>query len=344
VARAIATGWRAVRPDDEVRLLPMADGGEGTLDAFEVAVAGAERRAVSVLGPDDRIIEASWLLLPDRIGVVELAETSGITLLDPLRPMTAHTVGFGQAIAAALDHGVTRLLLAIGGSSSTDGGVGTLRALGGRFLDESGAETTSGGGSLAQVSRVDLTELRGLPDGGVEILSDVTNPLLGSSGAAAVFGPQKGADPDQIEALEAGLAHLAGLIDVSPDVPGAGAAGGTGYGLLAWGATLAPGAGAVGDALGVPAAVSQADLIITGEGRFDSQSAAGKVPSYLAELAGASGIPAYLVAGLITASTDGLFSGAESLTERAGSSDTAIADPLRYLREAGAALAGAVRH
>jgi len=343
VARAIAAGWASVRPGDEVRLMPMADGGEGTLDAFELAVPGAGRMPVAAQGPDDRPVGASWLLLPDGTGVVELANTSGITLLDPLRPLDAHTLGFGQTIAAALDHGVERLLLAIGGSSSTDGGAGALTALGGRLLDVAGRPIRPGNRGLGALATVDLVALRPLPPGGALILSDVTNPLLGTRGAAAVFGPQKGATAEQVALLETNLAGLARLLPVDPATPGSGAAGGAGFGLLAWGATLAAGSAAVGEALGIPAAVAVASVVITGEGRFDAQSAAGKVPSYLAALAADAGAPAMLVAGLIEADT-APFSAALSLTDLAGSSAGAMTDPLTWLRLAGARLAATLGH
>ena len=345
VARALAAGWASVHPDDELVLMPMADGGEGTLDAFELAVPGSRRMPVTVTGPDDRQVQASWLLLPDGTGVVELANTSGITLLQPLRPLDAHSTGFGQAIAAALDHGVQRLYLALGGSSSTDGGAAALAALGAVFADAAGRPVRPSGGGLATVVSVDLSGLPALPPGGALILSDVTNPLLGPSGAAAVFGPQKGADPDQIGALEAGLAGLAALLPADPTTPGAGAAGGAGFGLLAWGARLAPGAAAVGEALGLPAVVAGADTVITGEGRFDSQSAAGKVPSHLAGLAADAGARALLVAGAIEPGAleadPGRFAAAVSLTELAGSVPAAMADPVRWLRLAAAQLAAA---
>jgi len=345
VARALAAGWASVHPDDELVLMPMADGGEGTLDAFELAVPGSRRMPVTVTGPDDRQVQASWLLLPDGTGVVELANTSGITLLQPLRPLEAHSTGFGQAIAAALDHGVQRLYLALGGSSSTDGGAAALAALGAVFADAAGRPVRPSGGGLATVVSADLSGLPALPPRGALILSDVTNPLLGPSGAAAVFGPQKGADPDQIGALEAGLAGLAALLPADPTTPGAGAAGGAGFGLLAWGARLAPGAAAVGEALGLPAAVAGADTVITGEGRFDSQSAAGKVPSHLAGLAADAGARALLVAGAIEPGAleadPGRFAAAVSLTELAGSVPAAMADPVRWLRLAAAQLAAA---
>ena len=343
VARALCAGWQSVRAGDDLALMPMADGGEGTLDAFALAVPGATWMPVTVTGPDDRPVQTHWLLLPDGTGVVELANTSGITLLHPLRPLTAHSTGFGQAIAAALAHGVDRLYLALGGSSSTDGGLGALTALGATVLDSHGRPAASGGGALGDLTAVDLVGLPALPRRGALILSDVTNPLLGPSGAAAVFGPQKGADSTQIAELDAGLARLARLLPVDPETPGAGAAGGTAFGLLAWGARLAAGSAAVGEALGVPAVVRSAAVVITGEGRFDAQSAAGKVPSYLAGLAAGAGARALLVAGAID--TDALdahphqFATAVSLTDLAGGTAAAMADPLRWLEEAGARLA-----
>ncbi|RZU67039.1 glycerate kinase [Microterricola gilva] len=345
-ARALADGWRSVRPDDELLLFPMADGGEGTLDAFETAVAGSVRMPITVQGPDNRSVDASWLLLPGAAGegetaVVELANTSGITLLDPLLPLDAHTLGFGQAIAAALDHGVHRLLLAIGGSASSDGGVGALAALGAQFLDAAGRPIRLGNRGLGQLARVRLDGMRSVPDGGAQILSDVGNPLLGPSGAAAVFGPQKGANPDQVDGIESGLRRLARLLPGEADTPGAGAAGGTGFGLLHWGARLTPGAAAIGAAMGLADAVATAAVVITGEGRFDSQSAAGKVPAHVAGLAAGSGASAMLVAGAIEVqSTD--FAAAVSLSELAGSSAAALAEPERWLRAAGARLADTV--
>lgn len=347
VAAALAEGWASVRPDDRLVVAPMADGGEGTLDAFEVAVPGAVRCPVRVLGPAGAEIDASWLLLPDGTAVVELAETSGLGRMPALEPFDAHTVGFGQAIAAALDAGATTLLLAIGGSSSTDGGAGALSALGARLLDTDGSPVPPGNRGLGMLARVDLTGLRPLPAGGARILSDVTSPLLGSQGAAAVFAPQKGAQPGDIPGLEAGLRRwadalaAAGLV-VDEGTPGAGAAGGAGFGLLAWGATIAAGAGAVGEALGLPALVAGADAVLTGEGRYDSQSAAGKVPEYVADLAGAAGVPAFLAVGSLAAEPR-RFAAASSLTALAGTAEAAIADATRWAIAAAADLARAFR-
>jgi glycerate kinase len=283
-------------------------------------------------------VATEWLLLPDGTGVVELAGASGITLLDPLLPFDAHTLGFGQLIAAALDHGVTRLLLGIGGSSSTDGGAAALVALGARLLDASGNPIALGNRGLADLVTADLGQLRALPSGGAAVLSDVTNPLLGPLGAAAVFGPQKGASPAEVADLDANLASFASIVGGDPDVSGAGAAGGAGFGLIAWGASISAGSSAIGEALGMPTAVASADLVITGEGRFDVQSAAGKVPSYLTSLASAGTARVALIAGLIEASTDS-FVDAVSLTELAGSSAVAQRDAVHWLVEAGAELA-----
>jgi glycerate kinase len=338
---ALAQGWRSVAPSDELVAKPMADGGEGTLDAFAAAVPDATRVPVIVRGPDDRPTDAEWLRLPDGTAVVELALTSGITLLDPLRPLDAHTFGFGEAIAAALDAGTGRLLLAIGGSSSTDGGAGALAALGGAFVDGSGRPIAPGARGLGTVARVDLSGLRPLPPDGALILSDVTNPLLGPTGAAAVFGPQKGATPELVAAMDEALARLVRAVPggaALAETAGAGAAGGTGFGLLAWGATMAGGSRAVADAIGLSEALAGADLVVTGEGRFDGQSAAGKVPSEVAARAAAAGVPVALVAGAIDADASG-FAASASLTDLAGSGAAAMADPLRWLEAAGASLA-----
>jgi glycerate kinase len=340
VAAAIAAGWRSVRPDDEVVEVPMADGGEGTLDALAVAVPGSVRVPVAVDGPDDRRVETAYLRLPDGTAVVELAATSGITLLDPLRPRTAHTRGFGTAIRAALDAGAPALLLAIGGSASTDGGAGMLAALGARLLDDAGRAVPDGGAGLLRLASVDLSALVPIPPGGVLVLTDVVNPLLGPGGAAAVYGPQKGASPADVAALEAGLLRLAGLLPADPAVPGAGAAGGTGFGLLAWGASLVPGASAVAAAAGLSAVVASADLVVTGEGRFDGQSAQGKVPEAVRALAAASGVPALLVAGAVDADPIGYIA-AVSLTELVGRT-ASFADPAGSLRLAGADLAARI--
>ncbi|WP_106815119.1 glycerate kinase [Microbacterium timonense] len=345
-AAALADGWRKARPGDEVRLRPMADGGEGTVDAFAAAVPGARRMPIRVTGPEGAQVEASWLLLPDGTGVVELAGTSGIELLGTpprLRPLDADTRGFGEAIAAALDHGVSRLVLGIGSSSSTDGGTGMLTALGALFADDAGRPVRAGGRGLADIASADLSGLATLPPGGATVLTDVTNPLLGSRGAAAVFGPQKGATAADIAALDAGLARLAAVVGADPDAAGAGAAGGTGFALLAWGATLVPGSAAVAELVGLPSALADAAIVVTGEGSFDGQSAAGKVPAHVSALATALGVPVALVAGRVAPDADvSTFAATAALTELAGSAAAAMADAARWLQEAGAQLAQTV--
>ncbi|MFB6610514.1 glycerate kinase [Agromyces sp. NPDC056379] len=341
-AAAIARGWQSVRADDEVITRPMADGGEGTLDAFEAAVPGARRMRVAVRGPVSSAVITHWLLLPDGTGVVELAATSGITLLDPLAPLDAHSAGFGEAIVDALDTGVERLLLALGGSASTDGGAGALSALGARFLDADQATVQLGNRGLGALAVIDLAGLRPLPRGGALILGDVTNPLLGERGAAAVFGPQKGADAATVAVLDANLARFARLVpDVASDTPGAGAAGGTAFALLVWGAAMGGGAELIADALALERDIAGADLVITGEGRFDGQSEAGKAPSEVARLAASCGVPVALVAGAITAEPRG-FAASVDLTRLAGGGEPAMADPLRWLEAAGARLAAEV--
>jgi glycerate kinase len=341
IAAAVADGWREVRPDDDVEERPMADGGEGTVDAIIAAQPLARRVPVTVVGPDDQAVVTEYLLLPDGSAVVEVANTSGLALTSRERPLQAHTRGFGQAIAAALGGGADRLLLALGGSGSTDGGTGMLSELGARFLAADGTPVGSGGGALVTLHRVELAQLRPLPPGGVQILSDVTAPLLGGAGAARLFGPQKGADGDDVAKLEHGLQRLADCVGLDPSIPGAGAAGGTGYALLAWGGQVTSGAAAVADAIGLPALIATADLVVTGEGRFDGQSELGKVPTYVRRLAADRGRPAFLVAGLIDAEPAG-FLAAVSLVQLAGSAAASLAEPIRHARAAGAVLARAV--
>ncbi len=340
---ALAAGWHDARPGDLALARPMADGGEGTLEAFLAAVPGARRMPVRVTGPHGREVAASWALLPPTAaaprgtGVVDLASTSGIELLEGrLRPLDADTRGFGQAIAAALDHGVSRLILGIGSSASTDGGFGVLAALGARITDAAGADTAPGLRGLRTAVRLDRSGLRPPPAGGAVVLTDVRSPLIGPAGAAAVFGPQKGLL--DLSAADAALAHAAVLLDTDPFAPGAGAAGGTGAALRAWGAELVPGAEVVADLIGLADAVARADVVITGEGAFDASSGAGKVPGRIASLAGPR--PVALVAGRIAPDADtSAFTTTISLADLAGSSAAAIADPARWLRAAGRALA-----
>lgn len=348
-ARVLAEAWASVDPGVSPVLRPMADGGEGTVAAFAAAVPGARRMPITVDGPAGHPVDTAWLLLPasddapDGTAVIDMASTSGIELLDELRPWDADSRGFGQAIAAALDHGVSRLVLGIGSSASTDGGTGMLRALGARFLDARGAETAPGARGLGDIVSADLSGLRPAPE--VRVLTDVTNPLTGARGAAAVFGPQKGlTDPSDQQQTDAALERLARVLALDPAVPGSGAAGGVGAALIAWGGTLLPGAAEVAHLIGLADAIAAADAVVTGEGAYDGQSGDGKVPSFVASLAAASGVDAVLVAGLIAPDADlAPFTASASLTEVAGSSASALADTHRWLHEAGRRLALATR-
>lgn len=343
VAAAIAAGWCSVRPDDRVQELPLADGGEGTVEAFRGALPAAVVHRTTVPGPDGGPVEAEWLALPDGTAVVELASASGLPLLGEPRPLDAHARGLGCVLSAALDAGATRLLVGLGGSASTDGGASVLRELGARLLDSLGEEVPDGGRGLSSAVRLDLTGLRPLPARGVVLLTDVAAPLLGPRGAAAVYGPQKGADPDDVLALESGLEHWAALVAADGSAPGAGAAGGVAFGLLAWGAQIASGAVAVGESLGLAAAIAGADLVVTGEGRFDGQTADGKVVSHVAALARAAGVPVALVAGQVDRSGDASsFVAVRATGEVAGGVEESLRRPLPWLRRAGAELAEVV--
>jgi len=358
-AEAIGSGWRAVRPFDEVLLLPQADGGEGTLDAIATSVAGARLRdAGPVTGPDGHQVEGHWLELPDRTAVAELAISSGLPLMTRPDPVGATTRGLGEVLAAALDAGATSLVVALGGSASTDGGAGALRALGLELLDAEGAPLPDGGGALTRLARVDVSQLRPPPAGGVRLLSDVTAPLLGPTGAAVVFGPQKGASAAEAVELDAALARWASLLENVLDlkdspwnseraggntsIPGAGAAGGTGYGFLAaWGAAIEAGAPAIAELTGFAAAATSADVIITGEGRFDATSLVGKAAGHALEIPAAPSTRRAVIAGTIaTPPPAGVWS--TGLVDLAGSLDAALDDPGRWLYAAGIAAANAL--
>lgn len=335
VASAIAEGWLSVRPHDDVRLIPQADGGEGTLDAIETAVPGSVRRSAGdVTGPDGRPTPGEWLLLPDGTAVVELAQSSGLPLMKALDPLGSTTRGLGEVIAAAIREGATSLVIGLGGSASTDGAAGALAALGLELLDSNGAALADGGAALAHLASVDRSALLEPPPGGVVVLTDVTSPLLGATGAAAVFGPQKGADASHVSLLDRALSHYASVLGGDPELPGSGAAGGSGFGFVsAWGAQIEPGADYLARLTGLASAVLSTDVLITGEGRFDSQSTQGKLVGQLLALARSAEVPVGVIAGQVTAESDVWTA---SLTDLAGSAEASMADPLRWLRQAGA--------
>ncbi len=335
VAEAIAAGWHAERPDDELVLVPQADGGEGTLDAVEASVAGAVRcDAGPVTGPDGRPTRGEWLQLPDGTAVVELAQASGLPLMPRLDPLGATTRGLGEVIRAALDGGATSLVIGLGGSASTDGAAGALAALGLELLDEQGELLPDGGRALADLVDVRRDRLVPPPAGGVTLLTDVTAPLLGPTGAAAVFGPQKGATPEQVRLLDASLSHFADLLGGDRNGQGAGAAGGAGYGFAAaWGGRMVSGADHLAELTGLDAVVARADVLLSGEGRFDEQSLTGKVVGQLLQRAARHGVRSGVIAGQV-AVQGGVWSA--SLTELAGSVEAAMADTATWLRVAGA--------
>jgi glycerate kinase len=340
VAEAVAAGWRTVRPADDLVLIPQADGGEGTLDAMEAAVPHAVRRdAGPVTGPDGRSTPGQWLELPGDVAVLELAQSSGLPLMRSLDPLGATTRGLGEVVGAALDAGATSLVIGLGGSASTDGGAGALAALGLRLVDAAGAPLPDGGAALAGLAALDASTLRSAPAGGVLLLSDVTAPLLGPTGAAAVFGPQKGATPDQVAVLDAALARFAEHLGGDSALPGTGAAGGTGYGFAAaWGADIRSGADHLAALSGLEDAVERADVLLLGEGRFDSQSLGGKIVGQLLLRAGASGVRAGVIAGQVAAEATiaGQAVWTRALVDIAGSVEAAIAEPSTWLHAAGA--------
>ena len=277
-ARAMADGLRRVWPDSEVLLVPVADGGEGTVDA--AVAAGYQRRTVPVQGPTGEPVLADFALRGGS-AVLELAEASGLRRLPRglPAPLTASTFGTGQLLLAALDAGARRVVLGVGGSATTDGGAGMAQALGARLLDADGAELPPGGAALLHLHRIDVEGLdRRLAATSVVLASDVDNPLLGPSGAAAVYGPQKGATPQEVERLDAALTRYASVVqrDLARAVdrtPGAGAAGGTGAGALAFlSARISSGIDLVLDVVGFPEALAGADLVLTGEGSLDAQA------------------------------------------------------------------------
>jgi glycerate 2-kinase len=344
-AAALAGGWRSARPADELVLLPMADGGDGTLAVLARNWPAARWVAVPTVDAVGTPRLGRYLRSGD-LAAVELAETCGIAGLSRLDPLGSHTIGLGIVLAAALRSGVRGLVVALGGSASTDGGSGALSALGGQLVG-TGGWLPVGGRGLTRLVAARADRLVPVPPGGVRALVDVQAPLFGPSGAAYTFGPQKGASEAQVRELDRGLRRLAAVLGSDPGQPGCGAAGGTGYGLAHWGAELVPGARTIAELVGLPEAVRRADVVITGEGRFDAGSLTGKACGYVLQAAAASGVPALVVAGSVTAEMAGLLAGSvpgtglHSLTELAGSPRAAQDDPVRWLGMAGRQLAEA---
>ncbi|WP_428951373.1 glycerate kinase [Streptomyces sp. cg35] len=315
VAQRVTAGLRRVAPDAEIASVPVADGGDGTVAA--AVAAGFERREVRVTGPLGEPVTAAYALR-EGTAVVEMAEASGLQLLPEgvFAPLTSTTYGSGEVIAAALDAGARSLVFGVGGSATTDGGAGMLAALGARFLDAQGVPVAPGGGPLATLASADLSGLDPrLADVDIVLASDVDNPLTGPKGAPAVYGPQKGATPEDVAELDAALAHFAKVLgeSVGPtalehaESPGAGAAGGIGYGaLVGLGASFRPGIEVMLDVLGFAPALEKATLVITGEGSLDEQTLHGKAPAGVAAAARSAGIEVVAVCGRLALAPEAL--------------------------------------
>jgi glycerate kinase len=358
-AAAMARGWASARPDDDLVAIPMADGGEGTLTAVAAALGDAvERRAVSTLDPLGRAVDAEWLALDDgATGFIEMAAASGLARLDPAErtpaaARAASTRGTGILIRAALDGGARRLVVGLGGSATTDGGAGLLVELGLQLLDARGEAILDGGAALGGLDHVVTGGLDPrLADVDLVIASDVTSPLVGPRGAAATFSPQKGADPDTVAELDAALARWGAEIrratgrDVA-EVPGAGAAGGTTAGLLGFtSAEVRPGVEVVAELVGLAAACQDADLVLTGEGRADEQTLAGKAALGVARHAG--GVPVVLLCGALGPGADilessGAFSVVQPIVDRPMDLEASMADTERLLANQAARLARSI--
>ncbi len=305
VAERVTAGLRRVVPDLAVEALPVADGGDGTVAA--AVAAGFERRVVRVAGPLGDEVTAAFALR-EGTAVVEMAEASGLQRLPAgvLAPLTASTYGSGELVRAALDAGARTIVFGVGGSATTDGGAGMLSALGARFTGGDGEPVAPGGGGLADLASADLSGLDPRLSG-VELVlaSDVDNPLTGPTGAPAVYGPQKGASASDVEALDAALAHFAKVLEETVGAraaeyaasPGAGAAGGIGFGAMLLGARFRPGIEVMLDVLGFAPALERADLVITGEGSLDEQTLHGKAPAGVAAAARAAGKEVVAVCG-----------------------------------------------
>jgi len=303
-AAAIERGLRAGAPSiEEIRVIPMADGGEGTVDAF--LAGGAKRIVRFVRGPLGNRVEAAFAL-EGTTAIVEMSAASGLALIPAKRrdPLRTTTFGTGELVRAALDAGASHIVVGIGGSGTNDGGAGFLQALGARLLDASGEALPPGGAALVRLAQIDLRDFDGrVRSANVEVAADVDNPLCGPNGASAIFGPQKGASAQDVRLLDGGLAHFADVAAQAlgvdqRDEPGAGAAGGLGFALIAFtGATLRPGVDIVAQLRGLEPALIGADAAFTGEGSIDRQTLAGKTVAGVARLAKAAGVRSIVAFG-----------------------------------------------
>lgn len=309
VAESIEKGLKSVFPEADLIKVPMADGGEGTVQSL-VDATGGNIFKQKVTGPLGELVEAFFGILGNgKTAVIEMAAASGLHLVtkEKRNPLLTSTRGTGELILTALDRGVEHIIIGLGGSATNDGGAGMAMALGARLLDENGMEIAEGGGALLDLARIDITNMdKRLANVKIDVACDVDNPLTGDRGASAIFGPQKGATPEIIEKLDQNLAHYAKVIQRDldkciKDVPGAGAAGGLGGGLLAFlSAELKSGVNIVIAATGLAQQIQGADLVITGEGKIDGQTIYGKTPIGVAKTAKLFDVPVIAIAGNVT--------------------------------------------
>ncbi|GAB3526612.1 glycerate kinase [Pontibacter brevis] len=316
-------------PEAEVVTVPMADGGEGTLDALIFATKG-KKIVTTATGPLGKQVATSYGILGNgKTAVIEMAQVAGLPMVpgDKRNPELTTTFGVGELMVAALEKGIRSFIIGLGGSATNDGGLGMLQALGAAFLDQEGKEVKPVGASLQEITSVDFTNLHPKLKGSrIRVASDVENPLCGERGASSTFGPQKGATEEQVKALDEGMRKYAGLVETQlhlklQDTPGAGAAGGLGFGLLALGAEIISGSQVIAEASGLENQIKEADWVITGEGQSDFQTLYGKAPFFVANLAKKHGVGTILLSG-------GLGKGHEQLLEHFVSCHSIVNAPM----------------
>lgn len=351
-AGLIAAGFADVLPDAHYHCLPIADGGEGTVDVVMAATHG-HKHTISATGPLGEPVRAHFGLCGDgHTAVIEMAAASGLVHIPPAQrnPLLTGSHGTGELILAALDAGARRLIIGLGGSATVDGGAGMLQVLGARLLDTNGQALPAGGGALGRLARIEIRELDArLAACTIEIAADVDNPLCGPTGAATVYGPQKGATPAMVEQLEHHLQHFAQILqrDLGRDVallPGAGAAGGLGAALMGvLGASLRPGIALIGELVALDQAVQAADLVITGEGRLDGQTGHGKAPAGVAACARRHGKPVIAIAGSVSGDIGTHFDAAFGIVPQPCTLEQALTDAAGNLRRTARQIAATLK-
>ncbi|MCL6518121.1 glycerate kinase [Alicyclobacillus sp.] len=354
VARIIAGAIREEIPGAEALEFPMADGGEGTVEAL-VAATGGRLRRMEASGPLLAPVQTAYGELGDgRTAALEVANVAGLTMVPPAdrNPLYTSSRGLGELMKAALDEGYRRFIVGLGGSATNDGGMGMLEALGVRFLDASGTPVRPVGGELERVAAVDWSGLDGrIAEADILVASDVDNPLCGPRGASAVFGPQKGATPELVARLDEALSAWSKQVEAAcgkriAEAPGAGAAGGLGFALMALGGRLSSGAAIVAETIGLTKALRAGDWVITGEGQSDHQTLHGKVPYYVAQLAQRCGARPILLSGSLGAGSEALFAAFVSVhaaVPRPMPVEEAMADATALLERAARSIARLIR-